>query len=185
MAEHVPAAHELTATTEAHGGAAPHAEPSALGLTPMAWVSLSMTVLILVMLYLKIPKLIGSMLDTKIAGIKHMLDEAATLRKEAEALKVEYQQKIANAEKLAGEFRVAAEHEAQMIIDKAQADATALVARREKMAEDKIAAAERTAIADLRAKVAEAATSAARGLIQKNHSAQADKGLVDQAIAGI
>lgn len=183
MAEH--AGHELTATTEAPGGAAHHAEPSALGLAPSAWVALSMTVLILVMLYLKVPKLIGSMLDGKIAGIKHMLDEASTLRKEAEALKAEYQQKIIDAEKLAVEFRAAAQHEAQMIIDKAKVDAADLVARREKMAEDKIAAAERGAIDELRAKAAQAATTAARGIIKQNHGAQADKALVDQAIAGI
>ena len=90
-----------------------------------------------------------------------------------------------DAAKLAEEFKTAAQHEAQMIIDKARVDAADLVARREKMAEDKIAAAERTAIAELRAKAAEAATVAARGLIKANHSAAADKTLVDQAISGI
>lgn len=167
-----------------HGAA--HAGPIAFGFAPPVWiVAAAMAVLIGLMLYLGVPKLLGSMLDNKIAGIKHMLDEAASLRKEAEALKAEYEAKIAGAEKLAAEFRTAAEHEAQMIIDKAQADATALVARREKMAEDKIAAAERTALAELRAKAAEAAATAARRLIKDNHNAQADKALVDQAISGI
>jgi len=168
-----------------HGGG--HAPgPLALGIAPpVAIVAAAMTVLILLALYLGVPKLLGSMLDKKITGIKHMLDEASSLRKEAEALKSEYEAKIAGAEKLAAEFKTAAEHEAQMIIDKAQADATALVARREKMAEDKIAAAERTAIAELRAKTAEAASAAARRLIKDNHNAQADRVLVDQAISGI
>jgi len=182
--------HLLAAAAEHVGEAAEHAgghaEPLALGFASASWiVAASMTVLILVMLYLKIPRFISSMLDKKIDGIKHMLDEAATLRKEAEALKAEYEKKVADATKLAAEFRTAAEHEAQMIIDKAKADATDLVARREKMAEDKIASAERAAIDELRAKAAGAASAAARGLIQKNHTAQADKALVDQAIAGI
>ena len=38
---------------------------------------------------------------------------------------------------------------------------------------------------ELRAKAAEAATAAARNLIAKNHSAGADKALVDGAIAGL
>jgi F-type H+-transporting ATPase subunit b len=53
------------------------------------------------------------------------------------------------------------------------------------MAEDKIAAAERAAVADLRARAADAATTAAGALIAENHTAAADKALVDQAIAGI
>jgi len=173
----------LSAAAE-HG--AEHAEPMAFGfVTPGMWVALAMTALILVAIWQKVPGLVASMLDKKIEGIKHMLDEAATLRKEAEALKAEYQQKIADAEKLAAEFKTAATHEAQMIIEKAEADAVALVARREKMAEEKISAAERNAIAELRAKAAAAAATAARGLIAQNHSAQADKTLVDEAIAGI
>jgi F-type H+-transporting ATPase subunit b len=188
MAEHLPAdagVSELTATTEVPGGAGHHAEPSALGLGPSAWVALSMTVVILVALYFKVPRMITGMLDKRIDGIRHMLDEAAVLRKEAEALKAEYEKKVADATRLAAEFKVSAEHEAKMIIEKARVDAAELVARREKMAEEKIAAAERAAIDDLRAKAAEAASVAARGLIREKHTAEADKALVDQAIAGI
>ena len=53
------------------------------------------------------------------------------------------------------------------------------------MAEEKIAAAERSAVEELRARAAEAATSAAKELIRQNHTVQADKSLVDQAIAGM
>lgn len=78
-----------------------------------------------------------------------------------------------------------AKHEAEAIVAKAEADTTALIGRREKMAEDKIAAAERGAIADLQAKAAQAATVAARDIIAEKHNAKADKALVDEAIAGI
>ena len=181
----------LLSAAGAHAGAAAehggeHAQPVALGLASASWiVAAAMAVLIIVALYLKVPKMVTGMLDKKIEGIRHMLDEAAQLRKEAEALKAEYEKKVADATRLAAEFRTAAEHEAQMIIDKAKADAADLVARREKMAEEKIAAAERSAIDELRARAADAATTAARGLIRQNHSAQADKALVDQAIAGM
>ena len=53
------------------------------------------------------------------------------------------------------------------------------------MAEDKIAAAERTAIADIRAKAVSAATEAAAALIAQNHDAKADKAMVDGAIKSL
>ena len=162
-----------------------HAGPSALGLGPVAWVALSMTVLIVIALFLKVPKMLTSGLDASIAEIRKQLDEAKTLRAEAEALRKEYADKIANAEKDAAAMLEHAKHEAEAIVTKAEADTKAVIARREKMAEDKIAAAERGAIAELQNKAAEAAASAARSLIAKNHTAKAAKALVDEAIGSI
>ncbi len=172
----------LSVLAEAAGEAA---EPSALGFGPGGWVALTMVALIGLMLYLKVPALVGGMLDKKIAGITHLLDEATKLRREAEALKAEYEAKLANAASDAAALTTAAEEEAVRIVSKAQADVTALIARREKMATDKIAAAERAAIDELRARTAVAATTAARQIIAQTHSAALDKALVDSAIAGI
>lgn len=167
-----------------HGAA--HAEPVAFGfVTPGMWVALAMTSLILLLVWKKVPALITSGLDSGIANIRKQLDEAKALRAEAEALRKEYADKIAGAEQDAAEMVAHAQSEAQAIIAKAEADTTALIARREKMAEDKIAAAERGAVAELRTKAAEAATAAARGLIAANHNAKADKALVDEAIGGL
>ena len=82
-------------------------------------------------------------------------------------------------------MRTAAEHEAEGLIEDAKANAEALVARRQKMAEDKIGAAERAAIAGIRARAVNAATAAAATLIAQGHDAQADKALVDRAIGGL
>jgi F-type H+-transporting ATPase subunit b len=174
----------LLAAAAEHAGE--HAEPMAFGfVTPGMWVALSMTVLILVALYLGVPKMLTSGLDASIAEIRKQLDEAKALRAEAEALRQEYAGKIANAEKDAAAMLEHARHEAEAIVAKAEADTTAVIARREKMAEDKIAAAERGAVAELRARAAEAAASAARTLIAANHGAQADKTLVDQTIGAL
>lgn len=179
---------ELTATVEhpaaAHGGE--HAEPVAFGfIGPGAWVSLAMLAFILILVWKGVPKLITGGLDAKIAAIRAQLDEAKALRAEAEALRAEYAAKIANAEKDAAAMLEHARHEADAIVAKAQVDSTAVIARREKMAEDKIAAAERTAVEQLRAQAAAAAAEAARGLIATRHGSDADRKLVDQAIAGI
>lgn len=169
----------------AHAAAEHHAEVAAFGLAPPWWVALSMVFLIGVMIFLKVPSVVGSMLDKKIEGIRMMLDEAAQLRREAEALRAEYEAKVASASQHAEEMTKRAEDEALQIVEKARQDAEALVARRRKMAEDKIAAAELAAVSELRARAAEAAATAALGLIKENHSADTDKTLVDKVISEI
>lgn len=175
----------LAVAAEHAEGAEHHAEPVALGLNPVAWVALSMAVLIAIAIWKKVPGMLTSGLDASIAEIRKQLEEAKSLRAEAEKLRAEYAGKIANAEKDAAAMLEHAKHEAEAIVAKAEADTTAVIARREKMAEDKISAAERGAVAELQAKAAKAAAEAARSLIAKNHSASADKALVDQAIGGI
>lgn len=170
---------------EAAHGAAEHAEATALGLGPGGWVALSMIFLIGLMIWMKVPAMVAGMLDKKIEGIRAMLDEATKLRKEAEALKAEYEAKVASAAGQASEMTARAQEEAQHIIEKAKQDAVDLIARRQKMAEEKISAAERAAVSELRAKTATAAAAAAHGLIQQKHTAEADKALVDQAINSI
>lgn len=174
------------AAANVSGGAGEHhVEPHAFGLNPMAWVALSMLVLILIALYLKVPGMLTSGLDASIAEIKKQLDEAKSLRAEAEALRQEYAAKIANAEKDAAAMFDHARHEAEAIVAKAEADTTTVIGRREKMAADKIAAAERGAVDELRARAARAATVAAGQLIAAKHGAAADKALVDEAIGAI
>ena len=174
---------DVHAATEAHGGPAAHeAGPTLFGLNGGALVSLAMLVFLGILLWKKVPGLIGKALDNSIASIRTQLDEAAKLRAEAEALKAEYQAKIAAAAKDAEAMRAAAEEEAADLIKAAQAEAEALVARRQKMAEDKIDAAERAAIAEVRRRAATAATAAAATLIGQVHDAKADKGLVDETI---
>lgn len=169
---------------DAHGGAGVHAEPELLGFAPFQWVSVAMAVLLLIAFGVaKVHKVIGGGLDGKIAAIKANLEEAKQLRAEAEALRKEYADKIAGAEKDAEAMLANARNEADAIVDKAKTDTKAMIARREQMATDKIAAAERAAIAELKAKAADASTAAAAALIAENHSAAADKALADDVIA--
>lgn len=161
------------------------AGPTLFGLDPTFWVSLSMLVLILIMVWKKVPGIITGGLDNKIAAIREQLDEAKKLRAEAEALRNEYAAKIANAEKDAEAMLAGAQKEADAILTKAEADSEAMVERRKKMAEDKIAAAERDAVDDVRRRAAHAATAAARALIADKHDAEADSKLADKVIAGL
>jgi F-type H+-transporting ATPase subunit b len=172
------------AGTEAHGGEV-HATPSALGMDATMWVSLAMLVVIGLAIWKKVPAIVAGMLDKQIDAIKAQLDQATDLRKQAEAIKAEYEAKAKAALADAEGIKAAADDEAKLIIAKAKSDAASLIDRRAKAAEDKIAAAERAAIADVRAKAASAATAAAAQLIAANHGAAADKALIDGAIATI
>lgn len=176
----------IAGAAEPHASVEHHAEPALLGVAPpVAIVSSAMLVLILIAIWKGIPKMIGKGLDSSIAEIKAQLEESRTLRAEAEALRKEYADKIANAEKDAAAMLDHARHEAEAIIAKAETDAAEVVARREKMAEDKISAAELAAVSQLRGQAAAAAAAAAQGLIRANYTADADKAQVDAAIAGI
>ena len=181
-----PAQHpEAHATVEQPGGAADHAQPSALGLTGPAWISLAMLVVIALIIWKKVPAAIGQALDGKIALIRSQLAEAEALRKEAEALKAEYEKKAKSVDKDRKALLERAKHEADEIVAKARSDAEALIGRRTRMAEDKIAAEERQAVEQLRAAAADAATKAAARLIAERHDARTDAALVDQAIGDI
>lgn len=162
-----------------------HAEPTALGLDATGWVSLAMLVVLAIFLWKKVPAAIGRALDTRIAGIRAQLDEAGRLRAEAEALRAEYEAKAAGAAAEAEATRGRARAEADAILAKARTDAEGLVERRTRMAEDKIAAAERGAVAEVRARAAQAATAAAAKIIAERNDAAADRALVDQTIAGL
>ncbi|HTN15281.1 MAG TPA: hypothetical protein VL094_10795 [Sphingomonadaceae bacterium] len=175
----------LVEMTEMPAGETHHAEPSALGIAPAGWVGLSMLAFILILVWKKVPATLMGGLDKKIAEIRQQLDDAKALRAEAEALRKEYADKIAGAEKDVAAMIDYARHEAEAIVAKAEADTEAVIKRRKQMAEDKIAAAQRGAVDELRARAANAATTAARGLIAKGHDAEADRKLVDQAISGL
>ena len=162
-----------------------HAEPSAFGLTATAWVSVAMLVVIAILIWKKVPALIGRALDRKIEGIRTQLDEAARLRSDAEALKAEYEARTSAA---GGEVQAMldrARGEADGIVAQARLDADALVARRTAMAEAKIAAAERAAVADVRARVADAATAAAAHMIAERHGVAEDRALVNRTISDL
>lgn len=163
-----------------------YAEPSVGGvhlLNATFFVSVAMLILIGIVLYKKVPAAIGASLDKKIAGIRAELDEAQALRTDAEKLRAEYETKLAAATQEAADMHARAEAEAEAILAKARLDAENLIVRRQKMATDKIAAAERAAVAEIRNKVARAATGAAAALIAENHDADADTALVNRTVA--
>ena len=161
------------------------AEPTAFALNPGGWVALAVLIVFALLIWKKVPGAVGKALDSKIALIRDQLAEAESLRKEAEALKAEYEKKAKSVDKDRKALMERAKHEADAIVAKAKIDAEALIERRTRMAEDKIAAEERAAVEQLRAAAADAATKAAAKLIAERHDAQSDAALIDRAIKEI
>jgi F-type H+-transporting ATPase subunit b len=165
---------------DAGGGHGP--EPTALLLDAPAWIAAAMLVVIAIMIWKKVPAAVGRALDGKIAIIRQQLDQAAKLRAEAEALRDEYRAKAAAADADRQTMIERARHEAEAIVEQAKVDSAALIERRSRMAEDKIAAAERHAVEEVRARAATAAAAAAARLISEEVGADADKAMVDRTI---
>jgi len=173
-----PAHADAVTSTEAHGGAVAHVEPTAFGFDAAGWVALAMVAVFAILLWKRVPAAIGKALDKKIATIREQLDEAAQLRAEAEALKTEYEGRAAAADAEAATMIERARQEAESIVEQARTDTAALIERRTRMAEDKIAAAERAAVDEVRARAARAAAAAAASLIAEDMDAAADKAMV-------
>lgn len=171
----------LAAATAAH-----EEGPTLLGLDAEGWVYVGLTIFLLLAVFVaKAPQKIVEALDGRIAETRRQLDQAAKLRAEAEALLAEAKAKAAASAGDAAAIIASAEDEAKALIVKAEADAADLASRRTKMAEDKIAAAERQALGEVRAAAADAAARAAGTIIAEAHDAASDKPLVDRTIAGL
>lgn len=174
----------VTATVEQPVGEE-HGEPAAFGLNAGGWIALAMLVVFGILLWGKSHKMVARALDGKIEAIRGKLAEAESLRKDAEDLKAEYEAKAKGVDKERKAMIARATKEADEIVLKAQSDTEALIERRGRMAEDKIAAEERSAVDQLRKTAADAATGAAARLIAGGDSTATDSKLVDQAISEI
>ena len=180
-----PAAHPGAVAGVQQNGGELHSEPTSFGLTAPMFISLAMIVVLAVIIWQKVPAAIGKALDDKIGVIRRQLAEAEDLRKDAEALKAEYEARTKSADAEAAAILERARHEAEAIVAQAKDNADALVERRQRMAEDKIAAEERAALDQLRGLTADAAREAAARLIRERVDAGADEAIVGEAIRSI
>ena len=134
--------------------------------------------------YLKVPGMITKALDGRIKAIETELAEAERLRLEAKFLLEEYESKREAAAKEAESIVAAAREEAFRLTGEAKTSLEALIARRTKAVEDKIAQAESQALAEVRSRSADVAVEAARVLLTKQMASKGDA-LVDQAIKDV
>ncbi|MCB1381194.1 MAG: ATP F0F1 synthase subunit B [Alphaproteobacteria bacterium] len=127
----------------------------------------------------------GAGLDARAQRIQKDLDEAATLRKEAEALLAEYKQKRAAAEKEAEDIVAQAKASAEEYASETRRKLAESIERRTLQAEQKIAQAEATAIKDVRSAVADVAIAAAAALTAEQLKGGKGADLIVESIAAV
>ena len=136
------------------------------------WALVALILFIALIVYLKVPGMIGRSLDERAENIKKELEEARTLREEAQQLLAEYHRKRKEAEKEASEIVAAAQREAAALLSEAKAKSEDYIVRRNKLAEQKIAQAESDAVNQVRASAVEIAVAAAGSLIANKMDAK-------------
>ncbi len=148
------------------------------------WATVALVIFIGIAIYAGIHKTIAKVLDDRIKAIETELAEAERLRLEAKFLLEEYESKRQAAASEAESIVAAAREEAFRLTADAKTSLEALIARRTKAVEDKIAQAESQAIADVRARSADVAVEAARVLLTRQMANRGDA-LIDQAIRDV
>jgi len=149
---------------------------------PEFWIAVAF-LLFVALVSRPIARAVNKILDERAAKIRHDLEEARRLRSEAEALLAEYKKKLQDAAREAGEIMNHAREEAELFRKEAAANLTASLARRERMALDKIAQAEAQAVAEVKSQVVDLAVAAARRILEQQMSGPSAGGLIDQSIA--
>jgi F-type H+-transporting ATPase subunit b len=157
-----------------------HEEPGFFA-EPRNWVFIAF-VLFFVLFGRKLWAALAGMLDDRGAKVRTELEEAARLRQEAEAMLRDAEARRADALREAQALIDGAKAEAGRVAAAAGAEAEASAKRREQMALDRIAAAEKAAVDEVRLTAVEVATVAARQVIAEGLTADADSRLIDQAI---
>ena len=143
------------------------------------WVAIGFIIFVGILGYYGVHKLLLGMLDARGQKVSEQLAAAANLRKEAEALLAEYEAKRLAAEKQAQSIVEEAKAEAERIRVDQEAKLSDFVVRRTRMAEQKIAQAEATATAEVKTAAADAAIRAAEIILKD----QATGTLADTLIA--
>lgn len=127
----------------------------------------------------------GQGLDARAQRIAKDLEDAARLRKEAEALLAEYKQKRADAEKEAASIVAAAKADAEDYAAETRKKLAETLDRRTRQAEQKIAQAEAAAVKEVRNAATDMAIAAAQKLVGEAAQGSAGSELIASSIAAV
>ncbi len=152
---------------------------------PELWVAIGLVIFFGILVAVGVPKLVAGALDAKVAKIQAELDEAARLRAEAETLLNQIRAEKAEAEAQAAEMLRAAEADARSMEAEAKIKLEDTLARREALAERRIAQAEAQAMTEVKAAAADLAARAAEQILTARVSGQKSDPLLDAAIGQI
>ncbi|MGF1454337.1 MAG: ATP F0F1 synthase subunit B [Alphaproteobacteria bacterium] len=149
---------------------------------PTFWVAVSLLIFFGLLVYLGVPKMVTSSLDARSEQIRKEIEDARQLREDAQAMLSDYRRKQKEAEEEAKAIIDAAQTEAERYAEETRAAIQAQMARRTELAERRIARAEQTAVAEVRAAAADVAVAAAQRVLADSLDERTDAKLIDRAI---
>lgn len=149
-------------------------------------VTLAFIVFVGILIYFKVPTIVGKMLDDRADRIRNDLDEARRLREEAQELYAGYERRQREVKDQANDIVAAARREATAAAEKAKQDLKTSIDRRLKAADDQIASAEADAVRRVRNQAIQIAIAAASEILaaqntEKDRSAQIDASIEEVA----
>jgi F-type H+-transporting ATPase subunit b len=146
-------------------------------------VLIAFLVFIGILLYFRVPALIGGLLDKRAETIRAELAEARSLREEAQSLLASYERKQKEVQAQADRIVETAREEATRAAAAAKEEIRVSVARRIAAAEEQIASAEAAALREVRDRAVGIAVAAAQDLIAGQMTAAKGNRLIDDAIS--
>ncbi len=149
---------------------------------PDFWELLGLLIVIGLIFWQRVPAMLGKMLDARAVAIQNELTQAKQLREEAEAVLIRYTERASHAQAEAQTILTQAKQEAERFAKESEAQLKALVERRARQAQDRIARAEAQAMAEIRSMAADAAASAAATIIAGRLDENQASALIDGSI---
>jgi len=145
-------------------------------------VLLAFLTFVAVLVYFKVPGLLGGMLDKRADTIQSELDEARALREEAQSLLASYERKQRDVQAQADRIVEQAKKDAEAASEQARKDLKLSLARRMQAAEEQIAQAQASAVRDVRDQAVVISVAAARDIMARDVSGDAAATMIDASI---
>ena len=147
------------------------------------WVAGSFVVFVGGVIYAKAHKKIAAMLDERSASIGAQIEEARTLREEAEKLLADYQRKQRDAEKEAADMVAQAQEDAKLMTEQAKTDIETMIERRTRVSAEKIAQAEANAVKEVKEVAVNVAVEAASKVMAETLKGKSGGTLIEKSIS--
>lgn len=149
------------------------------------WALIALVLFFAILIWKKVPGLLGSKLDERATAIASELDEAKRLREQAQELLAEYEKKRIEAEAEASKIVAQAKREAEIYGTESRRKMSEQIERRTRLAEQKIAQAEAAAVKDVRAAASDLAIEAAARILGTDAKGAKGASLIDESIAAV
>ena len=164
-----------------HAAAAAEHASETLFTTAEFWVAVALAIF-LFFVARRAYRLMVVALDDRAEKIKNRIDDAGRLADEAQALLLSYERKQRDAAEEAEAILSRARREAERLTEDAEADLERTLKRREAQATERIAQAEKAAVAEVRARAVDVAIEATRRLLAERLTPKQADGLIEAAI---